>query len=71
LELIIENLLQSIIAVQVLQLWYILGKRTICCVLFTALPTCMHHGDIRLVGGEISYEGRVEICLSNSWVSVC
>jgi len=31
----------------------------------------MHHGNVRLVGGETSYEGRVEICLSNSWVPVC
>ena len=75
LELIIEDMLQSIIAVQVLQLWYVLLAREqfISCVLLTALPTatCMHNGNIRLVGGEISYEGRVEICLSNSWVSVC
>lgn len=28
-------------------------------------------GDVRLVGGETGYEGRVEICLNDFWVSVC
>ena len=37
---------------------------------FTALFTCTR-GDVRLVGGETSYEGIVEICFSGSWVSVC
>ena len=37
---------------------------------FTALFTCTR-GDARLAGGETSYEGIVEICLSGSWVSVC
>ena len=36
---------------------------------FTAL-SCTH-GDIRLVGGETSYEGLVEICLSGTWMIVC
>ena len=36
---------------------------------FIALPCA--HGDLRLVGGETSYEGLVKICLSGSWVSVC
>ena len=33
-------------------------------------PPCIH-GNVHLAGGETSYEGRVEICLSGSWVSVC
>ena len=37
---------------------------------FTALFTCTH-GDVRLAGGETSYEGIVEICLSGSWISLC
>ena len=29
------------------------------------------HGQLRLVGGNIENEGRVEICLSNIWGTVC
>ena len=39
-------------------------------IIFTALHTCTH-GDVRLVGGEISNEGLVEICLNDTWVLVC
>ena len=28
-------------------------------------------GDIRLMGGQNSLEGRVEICLSNNYTRVC
>ena len=28
-------------------------------------------GDIRLVGGAVYYEGRVEICLGGVWGTVC
>ena len=40
-------------------------------IIFTALYTCTHHGDVGLVGGETSNEGRVVICLNGTWVSVC
>ena len=29
------------------------------------------HGDIRLAGGQTTNEGRVEICISNQWSTVC
>ena len=28
-------------------------------------------GDIRLIGGSTSFEGRVEVCLNNNWGTVC
>ena len=28
-------------------------------------------GELRLVGGNIANEGRVEICLSNEWGTIC
>ena len=29
------------------------------------------YGDIRLVGGDNAYEGRVEVCIENGWHTVC
>lgn len=33
-------------------------------------PACSH-GDIRLIGGSSVFEGRVEVCVSGSWGTVC
>lgn len=44
-------------------------------VLMTLFPTCAiigcTEGEVRLVGGVNYTEGRVEICLSDSWGTVC
>ena len=37
-----------------------------CCI----LAPC-ETGEVRLVGGNVPYEGRVEICLDNEWGSIC
>ena len=28
-------------------------------------------GEVRLAGGNVSNEGRVEVCLANTWATVC
>ena len=33
--------------------------------------SCTSEGNIRLVGGTTIYEGRVEICTSGVWSTVC
>ena len=36
----------------------------------SSLIACTN-GDIRLIGGSNSYEGRVEVCNNNAWGTVC
>ena len=40
------------------------------CSIYILLVPCST-GDIRLVGGGVPNEGRVEICMSNVWGTVC
>ena len=38
--------------------------------LFNLSQGCLH-GSIRIVGGTYSFEGRVEVCVSGLWGTVC
>ena len=49
---------------------YIYMYHDIVLMILLNLPACTN-GDIRLIGGSNSYEGRVEICNNNAWGTVC
>lgn len=38
---------------------------------FSESPSNCSNGDVRLVGGTTSHEGRVEICINQVWGSIC
>ena len=37
----------------------------------TACIAPCEDGELRLAGGNVSNEGRVEVCLGNTWATVC
>ena len=39
--------------------------------LISTTHTVCPPGDIRLVGGSVVDEGRVELCLNNAWGTIC
>ena len=41
------------------------------CIYNTVLGESCSHGNVRLVEGPVSSEGRLEICLQRRWGSVC
>ena len=43
----------------------------VCIISLLIVPLVCKEGDIRLRNGLTPYEGRVEICILNSWGTIC
>ena len=57
------HVLKLIVCVCCLCLQWHIGSDTI--------PDNCTHGDVRLVGGLLAYEGNVEICINGIWSTIC
>ena len=42
-----------------------------CVLVPEGVPKVCENGDIRLAGGKMSHEGRVELCFNGRWGTVC
>ena len=40
-------------------------------LLWQSIPAPCTQGQLRLVGGNVDNEGRVEICLNSEWGTIC
>ena len=43
----------------------------IVCCFFHFIELCTSEGEVRLIGGENSLQGTVQICIGGVWGSVC
>ena len=57
------------IALSILFMLYTASTSFSVCI-FTASPQCFSNGNVRLVGGTGSNEGRVEVCVNGMWGTV-
>ena len=51
--------------------WEILNFKNIICTHAHAYTVDCENGEVRLVGGSINREGRVEVCMGRHWRTVC
>ena len=40
-------------------------------MMILTITVCTTHGEVRLIGGSSALEGRVEVCVSGTWGTVC